>query len=337
MAMSTPDPEPDFNSLDSFDHILDGRLRMRHLTAVIAVADTGGFGRAAQSLRVAQPAVTRSVAEAEKALGVVLFVRSAQGATLTAAGRVFDDHARAVLTHLRLGARYAKNVADETGGNLVIGTHLSGKHRLLSEAIVALLAVRPDVRIELVEATPEQLLRQLRSGDIDVLVGRVDRQSETSDLVTRPLAVEAVTPVVRRHHPAVLNGAKTLADLRDHPWLLPANSTRVGRFVRAGFTQAGVELPTRVITHSTISLPETLMLSTDLIAIVPEGMVSGDDRFVALDCPEVTMDRTLGDTVLRTAAHSRTPTLRNESAAVRDFQAALERVITSVRAQRDVI
>lgn len=336
MAVSVQDPEAEFTSLDSFDHILDGRLRMRHLTAIIAVADTGGFGRAAQLLRVAQPAVTRSVAEAEKALGVVLFVRSAHGATLTAAGRVFDDHARAVLKHLRLGARYAKSVADETGGSLVIGTHLSGKHRLLSEAIVALLAVRPDVRLELVEATPEQLLRQLRSGDIDILVGRVDRQSETSDLLARPLAIEAVTPVVRRNHPAAQYGTKTLAELRDHLWLLPATSTRVGRFVRAGFAQAGVELPSRVITHSTISLPETLLLSTDLIAIVPEGMVSGDERFVALDCPEVTMDRTLGDIVLRPAANSRGPSQGSESAAVRNFQAALERVITSVRPRREL-
>ena len=332
--MSVQDPEPEFSPADHFDHILDGRLRMRHLTAIIAVADTGGFGRAAQVLRVAQPAVTRSVAEAEKALGVVLFTRSPQGATLTPAGRVFDDHARAVLKHLRLGARYAKNVAEETGGSLVVGTHLSGKHRLLSEAIVALLAVRPDVRIELVEATPDQLLRQLRSGDIDILVGRVDRQAETSDLVARPLAIEAVTPVVRRNHPAALNGTKSLADLREHLWLLPSNSTRVGRFVRSGFTQAGVELPGRVITHSTISLPETLLLSTDLVAIVPEGMVSGDDRFVALDCPEVTMERTLGDIVLRgTSAHS---SVSNDSATVRDFQSALERVITSVGQRRPV-
>lgn len=334
-TMSVQDPEPAFTAADSLDHILDGRLRMRHLTAIIAVADAGGFGRAAQVLRVAQPAVTRSVAEAEKALGVVLFTRSAQGATLTPAGQVFDDHARAVLKHLRLGARYAKNVAEDTGGSLVIGTHLSGKHRLLSEAIMALLAVRPDVRIELVEATPDQLLRQLRSGDIDILVGRVDRQSETSDLVTRALTIEAVTPVVRHNHPALIKGTTSLADLREYPWLLPANSTRVGRFVRSGFTQSGVELPSRVITHSTISLPETLLLSTELIAIVPEGMVSGDQRFVALDCPEVTMDRTLGDIVMRSAANSRGPSQGSESAAVRDFQAALERVITTIRSQRE--
>ena len=106
--------------------------------------------------------------------------------------------------------------------------------------------------------------------------------------------------------------------------------------MRAGFAQAGVELPSRVITHSTISLPETLLLSTDLIAIVPEGMVSGDERFVALDCPEVTMDRTLGDIVLRPTANSRVPSQGSESAAVRDFQAALERVITSVRPRREL-
>jgi DNA-binding transcriptional LysR family regulator len=62
-------------------------IELRHLEALVAVADEGSVTRAAARLHTAQPAVSRTVQQLEHRLGVALFVRSAGGVVLTPAGQ----------------------------------------------------------------------------------------------------------------------------------------------------------------------------------------------------------------------------------------------------------
>src|ERR1700691_1327697 len=67
----------------------------------VAVADEGHVGRAANALRVAQPAVSRQIRRLEDELGASLFVRTPRGMALSEAGQVFLGHARAILDDVR--------------------------------------------------------------------------------------------------------------------------------------------------------------------------------------------------------------------------------------------
>jgi DNA-binding transcriptional LysR family regulator len=67
----------------------------------VAVADKGHVGRAAEELRIAQPAVSRQIRKLEDELGALLFVRTPRGMRLSAAGQVFLEHARAILDGVR--------------------------------------------------------------------------------------------------------------------------------------------------------------------------------------------------------------------------------------------
>src|SRR5580698_1567447 len=82
--------------------LLNGRLKLRHLVLVTAIADQGSVLRAAEQLRLAQPAVTRSLREVEQILGVELFERGPRGCTPSMFGVAFLEHARTVLAELRL-------------------------------------------------------------------------------------------------------------------------------------------------------------------------------------------------------------------------------------------
>jgi DNA-binding transcriptional LysR family regulator len=74
-------------------------VSLHQIEYFVAVAEAGHVGRAAMSLRIAQPAVSRQIRSLEDELGAPLFVRTPRGMTLS--GTVFLDHARAILSGVR--------------------------------------------------------------------------------------------------------------------------------------------------------------------------------------------------------------------------------------------
>jgi DNA-binding transcriptional LysR family regulator len=76
-------------------------VSLHQIEYFVAVAEAGHVGRAAVSLRVAQPAVSRQIRSLEDELGAPLFVRTPRGMTLSRAGAVFLDHARGILSGVR--------------------------------------------------------------------------------------------------------------------------------------------------------------------------------------------------------------------------------------------
>lgn len=105
--------------------LLNGRLKLRHLVLVVAIADQGSVLRAAEHLHLAQPAVTRSLREVEGVLGVDLFTRGPRGVTPTMFGDAFVEHARAVLAELRRAGERITGLADGAVGTVTIGTLLA--------------------------------------------------------------------------------------------------------------------------------------------------------------------------------------------------------------------
>ena len=127
--------------------LLNGRLKLRHLVLVVAIAEHGSVLRAAEHLHLAQPAVTRTLRELEQILGVELFVRGPRGVHTTLFGDAFLDHARTVLTELRRAEERIHGLAHGDAGTVTLGTLLAGSSVLLPKAIAALKASRPGITV----------------------------------------------------------------------------------------------------------------------------------------------------------------------------------------------
>ena len=90
-------------------------MSLAQIEYFVAVSETGHVGRAAEALRIAQPAVSRQIRNLEDELGARLFVRSARGMHLSHAGGVFLEHARAILAQVE-DARRAVQARESRGG-----------------------------------------------------------------------------------------------------------------------------------------------------------------------------------------------------------------------------
>src|SRR5882724_12180861 len=98
------------------------RLKLRDLDILTALIDTGSMGKAARRLNVSQPAVTKAIAELERALGLRLVDRSRRGVTPTPYGLALAKRSVAIFNDLRLGIHEIDFLADPTKGEIRIGS-----------------------------------------------------------------------------------------------------------------------------------------------------------------------------------------------------------------------
>lgn len=144
------------------------RLDVRHLRYAIAVADGGGFRRAAEILNVAQPAISKSVKDAEADLGFRIFERSGTGVTVTDAGRTFLEDSRAAVAQFERAIRASRRNAEGARGHVIVGYSALATAPRISEGLDAFHAAAPGVQVEMHVMSTDTMMKSLKSGAIDV-------------------------------------------------------------------------------------------------------------------------------------------------------------------------
>lgn len=140
---------------------------LRQLQYLVAVADLGGFGRAATKCHVSQPSLSAQVALAERALGVRVFERDRRGVRVTAAGAAVLARARAVLLSARDLAEIARQQADPFAGSVRIGVIPTVCPYLLPDITPALRQAYPHLSIRWSEERTGRLVELIGGGELD--------------------------------------------------------------------------------------------------------------------------------------------------------------------------
>lgn len=262
--------------------LLDGRLKLRHLTLVCALADHGTMVRAAEHLHVTQPVLTRSLRELEEMLGARLFDRGPRGMTATVIGAAFVGHARAVLGQIRQAGTDVDDLINARTGTVRVGTHLAGASLLLPKAIAQLKRRSPGVTVLVREATPDVLIHELLSGDLDVTVSRLHPSTADPRLRSEPLYREPIALVTRPGHPAQQLESPVLADLLDYPWVIPVQQTDLRHQLEELLAADGIGLPLDRVECTSMMITGYLLVETDAIAVLPRLVAEHDDRLAAL-------------------------------------------------------
>ena len=262
--------------------LLDGRLKIRHLVLIDALASAASIAQASERLHITQPVVTRSLQEIESLLGVALFERSSRGIAPTVFGVAFTDHARAVLAQLRVSAEHLAELADGTAGTVTVGTHLAGSNLLLPLAIGRLKQSKPKVTVVVQEGNPGSLTADLLAGALDLVVGRLTSLDDTARLRQEPLYAEPVRLVARHGHRARAGTATKLADLLGYPWVVPVSETALRRELESAFLREGLPLPADRVECTHILTTRHLLLHSDAIGVLPGLIARGEPGLAPL-------------------------------------------------------
>ena len=182
-------------------------LDLRHLRALIAVAEEGSFIGAADALRLSQAAISQQIAGLERAVGQRVFDRSGgpRPVTLTPAGRLLLSTATTVMALLDTAEADLHDLSTGTGGRLSIGTYQSVSVQLLPDVVSELRSVAPELTIGLIEHDRnDELVDELLGNAIDVTFLAGPYEHEGLDLVplgTDPfvLLLPAGGELARRH------------------------------------------------------------------------------------------------------------------------------------------
>jgi len=186
----------------------------------MAVVQAGSMGRAARQLHVAQPNISNSVANLERALGVRLLDRGRQGVAATPYGRAVIDCGVAIFDDLRQGLSKIRFLADPTAGEVRIGTTAFLAESFVSAVIDRVSKRYPRVSFHIV-ARPETLRRELSERQVDLLITRrfdylADDQFDFELLFHDPFVVAAGA-----RNEWVRRRGYGLADLVKERWVLP--------------------------------------------------------------------------------------------------------------------
>lgn len=234
-------------------------MELRQLRYFLAIAEHGSISKAAAVVYVAQSALSHQLAQLEDELGHALFHRLARGVELTAAGRAFHPHARAILQQVEDARLSVTDTEGDVAGKVVFGIPHSASQALALPLLKAVRAQLPRVELELTEELTGNLVTQLRTGQIQLAVlfdnGQLD-EFDNHPLVDESLML--ISPAGAVDAPA---GPVSLGSALQLPLILPAMPHGVRPIIENAAFVNGLAAPKVVADISSISILRTSLLA----------------------------------------------------------------------------
>jgi DNA-binding transcriptional LysR family regulator len=220
-------------------------MELRHLRYFVAAGEEQHFGRAAERLHIAQPALSRQIHDLEEEIGFPLFDRLPRGVKLSAAGQLFLGDARRVLQEAQEAIRRAERVARGQAGTLRVGfVENISWHGVVPESFRRFRQKQPDAELIPVPMLSLPQIEAVQSGKLDA--GFVASWDELGgELDHRPVARHKVVLAAPTGHPIIRRKKLRLRELEDVPFVgFPrrANPVAYDRMMEACFT-GGLKSP----------------------------------------------------------------------------------------------
>ncbi|PEI02507.1 LysR family transcriptional regulator [Pantoea agglomerans] len=255
--------------------LFNQRIRLRHLHTFVAVAQQGTLGRAAETLSLSQPALSKTLNELEELTGVRLFERGRLGAQLTTMGEQFLTHAVRVLDALNHAGQSFNEQPGDAPLIIRLGALTTAAMGMLPRILDRFQQLQPNTTIQVATLHNNVLLAGLRGGEFDIGIGRMADSDMMTGLTYELLFLESLKLVVRPEHP-LLGDNVTLSRAMQWPVVISPEGTAPRRIAQQMLDEQGCTLPPHCIETSSTSLARQLALRYDYIWFVPSGAIKED-------------------------------------------------------------
>lgn len=294
-------------------------MELRHLRYFVAIAEVSSFRRAAERLHLTRPALSKQMRELEEELGVRLLDRSTTRVTLTPAGALYLEEARAILARVEQASALARETAQGHRGALTIGEPGPLGQAFLTPALSSFREQFPHVDIVLRELRPHEQTAALTRGEIQVGFA-FDVPRELSGTIASFAILELrLGLAVSRTHPLAPRAKVTPADFTRERLLFVGETRRSehAETLRKIFADAGLEAP-RLHGIAAFGSLMTMIASRHGVSILPLELANYRPEDIAIVPLEPSSHRP--------ASPLKVVWRRNDdSALVRNFLRALRR------------
>ena len=150
------------------------------------VAKEGSISQASNILYISQPAVTMQIKKLEQQLGISLFTRTKHGVTLTDEGEILFEHVKSAMNSLKNGENIISNLKNLDSGTIRIGVSTTICRYILMPYLEKFHLQYPKIDIQINNNTSNNLIKELRNGNLDILI-LFQPEDENKDLKITPI------------------------------------------------------------------------------------------------------------------------------------------------------
>ncbi len=244
-------------------------MKLSHLQVVIAVSELGSLRAASRHLGIAQPAITRSIRDAETELGATLFDRHSRGVRITPMGEAFVRRAISVQNELRRAQEEIDQLKGQSKGQVSIAVSAAANIALLPNALNYFHKRYPNALVRVSGGLFQSVEPDIKVGKCDFYVGVIDKEITSTRLNVKELFDNERVIIARKGHP--LEKSNSISELKNARWVRPSLAER---YDEADFDSwfESQDLPKpKIVVHSQSTLATMLAVAnSDLLTILPK-------------------------------------------------------------------
>lgn len=240
----------------------------------MAIARHGSLTAAANALDITQPAMSQWLADIESAAGARLFDRGRR-LRPTAFAAPLIGHAERVLQDAHRTLAEVQAIRSGGSGRVRIGAMPVAAATLVPAAVLRLREQAPGIELTLVHDIAATLSSQLERGELDLLVTRLDARTLASGTPQERLFQDRHCVLCRVGHPLAGRTRVAWRDAVRYPWLMPPPGTPLYLALHASFEVAGVPVPPKMLTSTSVSTNAALIRNSDALG-VQSGAVTAE-------------------------------------------------------------
>ena len=252
---------------------LGSRMKLQDLHVLMTVVQAGSMGKAAQRLNTVQPAISRSIADLEHALGVRLLDRHPYGIEPTPYGRALLDCGAAVFDDLRQGVKNIAFLADPAAGEVRIGSNPFLAAGFVAAVMDRLSRRYPRMSFHLVTGPSYALYRELNERNVDVLITILYDPIEHPQMEAEPLYDDPLVVAAGVQSPWSRRRRIQLSELVNESWLVPPPDGAIGLRFREAFRASGLDVPRATLVTIPPEVRINLLTTGRFLSVFPASIL----------------------------------------------------------------